>query len=704
MEPLLFGAAYYPEYEPYERTETDLRMMREAGINVIRMAESTWSTWERREGEYDFSLLTRTLDLCEKTGMQVIIGTPTYAVPAWLVKKDPKVMVVDESGRRKYGARQIMDIMNPTYREHAERIIRKLCEAVSGYRCVIGFQLDNETKHYGTSGGRVRRLFRMYLQGIFGTVEELNREFGFAYWSNSIADWEDLPDVRGTINGSYACEFQRFQRKLASDFLMWQRRIVDEYRREDQFVTHNLDFFWKEDPELSAFGYSYGVQPGINHYRASKALTVCGTDIYHPTQEHLTGEEIAYGGDSIRALTGTQYLVLETEAQAYPNWTPFPGQLYLQAMSHLASGARMVEYWNWHSIHNSAETYWKGILSHDMEENRVYREIKRIGEDMRKLSLHLAGFRKRNRAALLIDNRSLAALGQFPIAENVTYNDVILEYHRALYEQNIECDVVDVQAVTDAALKRNAAAGLPYDGELPGAASGMRNPVLARYEAVITPVLYVASDLLIGELKEYVRQGGTLVSSFKSFFTGLHMKVRAERQPYHLTDVFGMSYQEFTVPGTAVVGSLPVRGFMELLMPGTAEAVYTYEHRYWGEYAAVTRNCFEKGTAWYIGGLVDPMILKTVLKRAVCREDGAGEGEACRVLPDGRAAVWPVIIRSGENAAGRKLHFFLNYSEEEKQVIFPRDLTDILSGERFPSGSAVSLEDWGARVLMETEA
>ncbi len=682
MTNLLYGAAYYPEYEPSERTEQDLSMMLDAGINVIRMAESTWSTWEKREGEFDFSILTRTLDLCEEKGMQVIIGTPTYAVPAWLVKKDPKVMVVDREGRRKYGARQIMDIMNPTYREHAERIIRKLCEAVSGYRCVIGFQLDNETKHYGTSGGRVRKLFKVYLQGVFGTVEELNREFGFAYWSNSIADWDDLPDVRGTINGSFACEFERFQRKLAADFLMWQRRIVDEYRREDQFVTHNLDFYWKTDPELSAYGYSYGVQPGINHYRASKALTVCGTDIYHPTQDHLTGEEIAYGGDSIRSLMDAPYLVLETEAQAYPNWTPFPGQLYLQAMSHLASGARMIEYWHWHSIHNSAETYWKGILSHDMEENRPYREIREIGAAFRKLSPYLEGFRKRNRVALLIDNRSLSALNQFPIAENVTYNDVILEYHRALFEQNIECDVVDVQAVTDAALSRGAVQGTDADS------------VLSKYSLVITPALYAASDLLIGELRSFVKAGGTLISTFKSFFTDVHVKVRAERQPYHMTDVFGMSYQEFTVPGTTTVCGLPVRGFQELLMPGTAESVYMYEHRYWGEYAAVTKNRFGEGAAWYIGAVLAPEVLKKVLKAAA--------EEACPEQFDHCAgAVWPAVIRSGENAEGERLHFLLNYSGEEKTVTVPLNLTDVLSGEHFPAGDAIPLKDWGARVMKE---
>ena len=707
MDQLLYGVAYYPEYEPYERTEQDLQMMLDAGINVIRMAESTWSTWEKRDGEFDFSILIRTLDLCGKMGMKVIIGTPTYAIPAWLVKKDPKVMVTDRSGRRRYGARQIMDIMNPTYREHAERIIRKLLEVSSRYSCVIGYQLDNETKHYGTSGRNVRKLFRKYLMDLFGTVENLNREFGFAYWSNSIGDWKDLPDVRGTINGSYACEFERFQRSLAADFLLWQRKIVDEYRKENQFVTHNFDFHWKMDPRVSALGYSRGIQDGTNHFQEARALTVAGTDIYHATQDYLDGSEIAFGGDEIRALKQQQYLVLETEAQGYPNWTPFPGQLYLHAMSHLASGARMVEYWHWHSIHNSTETYWKGVLSHDMEENRIYREVSEIGDVFRRLSPHLEGFRKKNRVAILVSNRSLTALNAFPIAEGVTYNDVVTELHRALYEMNIECDIVDTQAVTYAE-SLGQFSGENQEAEIPSAAeqgqpadASKTNSVLSRYDVVITPALYVATDFMVDALRAFVEEGGTLISTFKSFFADLHVKVRAERQPYHLTDVFGMSYQEFTVPGTTTVDGLPVRGFQELLMPSTAEVVYGYEHRYWGEYAAVTKNAFGKGQAWYIGGFLDKSVLKKILAQAIGNEtpwmaalrDSGAEQRGMS------AAVWPVIVRSGENAAGEQIYFLLNYSENEQCVKAPFDLTEPLTGKTYPKGAGIILADWDAKVL-----
>ena len=88
-ERLLFGAAYYDEYLPYDRIKTDMKMMEKANINVIRIAESTWSTWEPQEGVFDFTHLHRMLQASAAHNISVIVGTPTYAVPTWLVANCP---------------------------------------------------------------------------------------------------------------------------------------------------------------------------------------------------------------------------------------------------------------------------------------------------------------------------------------------------------------------------------------------------------------------------------------------------------------------------------------------------------------------------------------------------------------------------------------------------------------------------------------
>ena len=294
---------------------------------MVRIAESTWSTLEPEDGVFDFSYIDQVIEEAGKAGMKVIIGTPTYAVPSWLCRKDPGVLVETGQGESYYGRRQIFNLLNPTFRCHAERVIRKLAEHTAGAGPVIGFQIDNETKHYGNMGREIQAAFRKAMEEKFQTTENLNKAFGLAYWSNSIHNWEDFPDMRGCINGGLASEFSAFQRKMAADYLMWQADLIREYKREDQFITHNLDFEWKKfGADIAQDGYSYGVQPDINHYEAAKALTLAGTDIYHPTQDDLTGAETAFGGDSVRSLKDSGYLVLECQAQAFKYWTPYPGQ------------------------------------------------------------------------------------------------------------------------------------------------------------------------------------------------------------------------------------------------------------------------------------------------------------------------------------------------------------------------------------------
>lgn len=674
MKKLLYGAAYYDEYMPYDRLQEDVAMMKKAGINTVRIAESTWSTCEPQEGVFDFSHVERVMDAMEEAGINVIIGTPTYAIPTWMVKSHPDVMAETVKGRGIYGARQIMDITHPVYRFYAERVIRKLMECTAHRKCVIGFQVDNETKYYGTAGKNVQEKFVKYLRKKFNNdLDAMNYEFGLDYWSNRINAWEDFPDVRGTINGSLGAEFEKFQRTLVDEFLSWQADIVNEYRREDQFITHNFDFEWR--------GYSYGVQPDVNHYHAAKALTIAGTDIYHPTQDDLTGAEIAFGGDMTRSLKRDNYLVLETEAQGYPGWTPYKGQLRLQAYSHLASGANSVMYWHWHSIHNSFETYWKGLLSHDMQENAPYREACIIGNEFSRLGSHLVNLKKKNDVAILVSNEALTALKWFGIEataagdNGIGYNDVVRWLYDTLFKMNIECDFVWPESDN-----------------------------LDQYKAIFVPALYAAPDELLEKLKQYTANGGTLVATFKTAFANENVKVSHEMQPHILSNCFGISYQQFTFPkNTGLSGSIingtakdsdekaEAKVFMELLMPQEAEVLASYDHYNWKEYAAITKNHYGKGTAIYIGCMTDDNTLKAVLTEAL----NSAEVE----IPE---YSWPVIVRKGINDLNKCVRYILNYSAEEQNVIYHgANGTELFSEESVQDGDTVTVLPWNLKIVEE---
>ena len=664
---LLLGAAYYPEYMPYDRIEKDLEMMKKAGMNVIRIAESTWSTLEPEPGKFNFSYIDAAIWEAEKQNMKVIIGTPTYAIPAWLCKKDGDVMVTTKSGQIKYGHRQKMNLWNPTFRFYAERVIRELMAHTANHPLVIGFQLDNETKHYGNTGKQIQEKFLEYLREKYKTTEELNKAFHLSYWSNSIHSWDDFPDIEGCINGGLCGEFEKFRRTLTAEYLSWQADIVREYKREDQFITHNFDFEWKKfGVDIAQDGYSYGVQPDICHYEASKCLTVSGCDIYHPTQDALTGAEIAFGGDEIRSLKKDNYLVLECQAQAFKYWTPYPGQLRLQAYSHLASGAKGLLYWNWHSIHNGYETYWKGLLSHDLQENPAYEEACVFGQEWKKLGAENLQIKKKNRVALLIDNHTLTAFQWFPVDRDLSYNDIVRWMYDSLYELNIECDVVDVNALD-----------------------------IKEYDMIVTPALYSTGEKLLEQLEEFVKSGGVLVSTFKSFVSDEHFTVWNDTQPHRLFKCFGMSYNQFTEPGSMTLKGEKVKYFAELLKPETAKSLGDYEHKYWGKYAGITENKYGRGFACYIGCYTTKKILKDVLGKAA---DRAG------ILKEGTELSFPVIVRSGVNGKEKVLHYILHYSEKERKILCPyKKVRDILTEEIYEKGDILHLEDWAVKILEEME-
>ncbi|MBW7458579.1 beta-galactosidase, partial [Paenibacillus sepulcri] len=460
-------------------------------------------------------------------------------------------------------------------------------------------------------------------------------------------------------------EFARFQRKLVTDFLAWQAAIVGEYKQAGQFVTQNFDFEWR--------GYSYGVQPDVDHFAAAETFDIAGVDIYHPSQDELTGTEISFGGDMARSLKGSNYLVMETQAQAFAHWVPYPGQLRLQAFSHLASGANMVAYWHWHSIHNSFETYWKGLLSHDFQPNPVYNEAGTIGRDFGRLSTHLINLKKSNRAAILVSNESLTALEWFKLPGGFKYNDIVRRLYDGLYRMNIECDFVH-----------------------PGSSN------LAEYSLLIVPALYTAPSELLEKLNAFVREGGHIVYTFKSGFADEDVKVRTTAQPGMIGEACGISYSMFAEPRKVGLRDDPyqvgeednvIEAWMELITPHSAEVLAYYDHPHWGEYAAITRNHYGKGSATYIGCLPSPALTAKLLEQAV-REAGLWSVE--------QQLAFPLIIKSGMNELGRRIRYIFNYSDQPASFNSPfADAQELLSGKPVESGQELTLDRWGFAILEE---
>jgi beta-galactosidase len=398
---------------------------------------------------------------------------------------------------------------------------------------------------------------------------------------------------------------------------------------------------------------------------------------YFETQARLNGRSIWLSDDLGRSLKHTNFLVTETNAQTIgwdsrTQYPQYPGQLREVVYAHLAAGANMVEYWHWHSLHYGQETYWKGVLSHDLEPNRTYAEVSQVAGELKRIGPHLANLKTDNKVAILVSVDSANAISYMPFSDSVNYMTVLRQMYDALYDLNVEPDFVP--------------AG---------------DPGISRYKVLLVPPLYSASDSVLQQLSDYVKNGGQLVMSFKSGFTDEHSTVRDVMAPGPLRTVCGFHYQEFSNLATAKRLTPDPYGvgeqnkgsvWEEFLIPETAKVLASFDDPYW-HFPAITRNNYGQGTLTY-----EAAFLTEALQRAVIRDvlQRAGITTPDETLP------LAVRVRHGRNREGKLLHYYFNFSGQAQSVSYSyRSGTDLLSGSRVAHGQALKLNPWDVAIVEE---
>jgi beta-galactosidase len=665
METVLYGVAYYSEYMPYERLDKDVELMQQAGINVVRLGESSWGLWEPEDGGFEYAWMDRIVGRMQQAGIKVIMGTPTYSIPAWLYKEHPEIAIRRVGGQIiTFGYRQNTDLLNPTYRFYCERIIRKIVEHYKDNPDVIGFQIDNETSSGGATNPDVQTGFVEYLQHKFKTVQELNQIWGLNYWGQRLNDWTEIPPIDGIINPGWKLEWQRYSEWLTSDFLAWQASIVNQYKRPDQFITHDL-----AGPPRAE----------VNERDISRSVDIIAVNPYHGTQDQFDGIGSSMPGDYTRSLKQSNYLVTETNAQTIgwdskKQFPPYDGQLRLDVYTHLACGANMVEYWHWHSIHYGQETYWKGVLSHDLEPNRAYAEVTRIAHELQRVGPELVDLKRDNRVAILYSNDSRHGLQFMKFSDQVDYDWLLRQFYGTLYRENIGVDFV-----------------FPDSSDL------------AKYKVIVVPALYVASDALLNRLVDYVQGGGNLLVTFKSGFTNEYDTVRWEMAPGPLRKAAGFRYQEFSNLRTPLalkgdpfkVGpeSNKVTDWAEMLILEGAQPLAYYDHPFFGKYPAIVRNHFGKGTLTYEGTVLSDRLQASVLGDVLQLARASG---ADQQLPAS------VHVTHGINRSGKVIHYYLNYSGDPQTFVYPYGQgQDLLTQTRILRSQRISLRPWDLVIIEE---
>ncbi len=661
----VFGVDYYPEHWPKSRWVKDADLMGKVGFNVVRLAEFSWSRLEPSEGEYNFEWLDEAISILAEKGIKAIIGTPTAAPPPWIVKKHPDVLRVDPYGRRSpEGTRRNYCPNNPNYIAHTKRIVRAMALHYKDNPNVIGWQIDNEFGIDPCYCNNCIRAFREWLRNKYETLENLNRSCGFIFWSQEYGSWDEIYPPRPPIymqSPSLCLDWHRF---LSDSWINYQQIQIDIIRQiaPHHLITHNFMGLYKE----------------LDYFELAKPLDFVSFDYYPKWSSSVDYARSAMAHDVMRSLKKKPYWIMELQSGAvkFPRaLAPKPGEIRLWTFQSVARGADGALYFRWRTCRFGAEEYWHGILDHDGVPRRRFFGVKRVSEDLRKISQHIRGTTVKPEIAFTLvydniwawdlevgyDGKNYYGLGSW---------DPALDLYRILYSRNLPVDFVD-----------------PLREEL------------SDYKIVFLPPLMLMKKSVEDKLRSYVKNGGILISAPRTGVKDWNDVIVGLTLPGSLSDVFGITIEEYTCLSEGDWINLKMdestfgsgasgrgRNWAELLLPREAETVARYESGIYDGEPAATINNYGRGLAVYIGTFPEEGFYSTLVDWLI------GKAGIKPTLPpiEGLEAVERV------GSKGRVI-FALNHSDKRVQFSLEEEFLEILSGKRV-SGS-IKIEGLDVKVL-----
>ncbi len=583
---MIFGACYYPEHWEKSEWRKHAKLMREAGFNIIRAGDFAWGIMEPKEDEFDFFLLEEAVNTLAEEGIQTVLCTPTAAPPKWLVNKYD-ILQRDRYGRREnWGSRREGCANSKDYQRRSVLIAEKMAEHFSRNQNVIAWQVDNEfgchisTRCYCEN---CRKEFSKWLEKKYGTIENLNKTWGTVFWSLQYDSFDDiiLPVYNScepeheqlwSHNPSLDLEYRRF----ASDsWVKYQKLQADAIRKyTDKPITHNF----------------MGHFSDIDYYNLAKDLDFVSWDNYPDNQ--WGSSEYAYvsmAHETMRGLKNKNFIVVE-EQSGPCGWdimgaTPEPGQLRLWTYQALAHGGGGIMYFRFKALPYGMEQYWYGILDHDGIPRRRYYEIQKTAGELKQLEPYIVG-RKNQYDALIVktyDNVWAHEIKRH--AGEFNYAGLLYSYYKANARLNINT-AVSIGSYED-------------------------------YKVVYMPGYNVVDLKEIEKIAEYVKNGGTLVTTFRSGTRDGYNNIFTSTLPCAFAELAGIEVEEFSaIRKTAYIAGIvesKANIWCDVIKPVTAEVLCTYTNHYFKDKAAVTVNSYGRGKVYYIGcDLEEPAMEKLV--------------------------------------------------------------------------------------------
>lgn len=660
------GADYYPEQWDRSRWATDAEMMKAAGIRLIRIAEFTWSLSEKSEGKFDFSWIDEIIGFFGKFGIKVVMCTPTACPPKWMVDRYPDILQEDRYNRvRHFGSRRHYCFNSRIYREKSAAMVERLAVHFKDNPNIEAWQIDNEFGCQDTTYcycGNCRREFQKWLTEKYGTVENLNSLYGTVFWGQTYGSFDEIelpkastcedscPDTRGQ-NPSLYLDFKRFSSDSAISFQKMQADLIKKHAQVP--VTTNFMGSFSE----------------IDYFKLASDLDFVSWDNYRDTQ---WGRGCAADGSMdhalMRSLKKKPMWVMEQQSGPC-GWgkmgaNPEPGKLRLWTYQAIANGADTIVYFRWRAALFGTEQYWHGILDHDGEENRRYREIASVGAELEKLDKLLPSLETKPAVAIVKHYDSFWSHSIHPHADGFSPYAMLGETYHALYSRGINTDFVD-----------------PRED-------------LARYKVVFAPALNVVDKRMTDNLETYVRNGGTLVLTYRSGTRTEYNTMYPMKAPGAFSNLVGANAVDFdpqsgrNVDVSGVFGTGTAAVWCDIVKTETARAIGRYAGHHYSGMPAVTVNDFGRGKAYYIGCDLG----RTAFRRLtdIILDQSGIQTEFMYPVND--------VEISDMTSMGRKVFFVMNHNDGAVMLKIENEYHELLTDTR--AKDVLELGPYGVAVLV----
>jgi beta-galactosidase len=661
-----FGADYYPEHwvfpydgtaeDPEGRWEEDARLMAQAGMNVVRMGEFCWGICEREEGKLDFTWLRRAMDCLHKHDIRVVLSTPTAAPPIWLLQKHPEILPLDERGERRHeGTRRAYSMSSDIYWDHSKRIVRAMATALGDHPALVAWQIDNGIGRHNTEysfNPETRRDWQSWLRAKYETIARANECLGLRFWGQMVTDWSQIPmpmNAPAVHNPALMTDWRRFSSDTCVAYVRMQADLLRGLTPTIPVTTSLRAWAAEFDYFDMADAVDFVSVDSDAAVKAKSAEIACSIDLLRCLKK--TNVKLPGGGTD-------GFWVIEQKA-GNVSWQDVnsmvrPGIVRLFTYQLLSRGANGVLYFYWRQPRIGPEKFYGGVLRHNgRAESRMYEEISSIGAELKQLEPVLAGSKVVAETAIMINYASHWAINQ-PLQPNRFFHqrEHIQLFYTALHDRNI-----------------------PVDFVRPG-------EELSAYKLVIAPSLHLLSGFEADQLKLFVQNGGTLISTFNTGLVDEHHIAPTTGYPHELCDLFGLEVVEFdTLPvgeenHITVKGSFPNSGlhparlWCDLIEPQGCQTLAVYSKDFYAGRPVMTVHEFGQGRAVYIGTMSHQNFYYDLVTWA---------RQLCNLYP--LLKVPDTVEVSMRQKGDHRIYFLLNHQPSSVRIQFYKPAHDFLTGK-----------------------